>query len=85
MKYGVALAKAAKRDLQRLEKETQRRVANQLQILSETPRPPGVIKLRGAENEWRFRVGDYRIIYEIDDGEHLITVLRIRHRREVYR
>ena len=54
-------------------------------MLISNPRPPGVIKLRGAENEWRIRVGDYRIIYEIDDDKRLIAILRIRHRREVYR
>lgn len=85
MRYQVVLAKAAKRDLQGLERITQRRIASQLQSLSETPRPPGVIKLRGTENEWRIRIGDHRTIYEIDDEKHLVTVLRIRHRREVYR
>jgi mRNA interferase RelE/StbE len=53
--------------------------------LEDAPRPPGVVKLRNVENEWRIRVGDYRIIYEIDEDEQLVIVLRIAHRREAYR
>ncbi|HXW01074.1 MAG TPA: type II toxin-antitoxin system RelE/ParE family toxin [Anaerolineae bacterium] len=53
-------------------------------MLLTDPRPSGVTKLRGTENEWRIRVGDYRVIYEIDDDKHVVTILRIRHRREAY-
>jgi mRNA interferase RelE/StbE len=53
--------------------------------LEETPRPPGVVKSRTAGNEWRIRVGDYRVIYEIDEDERLVVILRIKHRREAYR
>jgi mRNA interferase RelE/StbE len=85
MSYQLALGRVAKRDLQRLDKVWQRHVAKHLQALIDAPRPSGVVKLRGAENEWRIRVGDYRIIYEIDDDKRLVTILRIRHRRQVYR
>ncbi len=85
MTYQVLLGKTAKNDLQHLEAVWQRRVAKQLLTLTTDPRPSGVTKLRGVENEWRIRVGAYRIIYEIDDEKHTVTVLRIRHRREVYR
>jgi mRNA interferase RelE/StbE len=54
-------------------------------LLSPISRPPGVQKLRGAENQWRLRVGDYRVVYEIDDRQRTIDIVRIRHRREVYR
>ena len=50
-----------------------------------TPRPSGVKKLVGYENEWRLRVGDYRILYIVDDGAHQIAVARVAHRREAYR
>ena len=49
------------------------------------PRPPGVVKLRNAENEWRMGVGDYRVIYPIDEDVRLVVILRIKHRREAYR
>jgi mRNA interferase RelE/StbE len=85
MSYQVVLGKAAKRDLGRLDRILQQSLARHLQILINDPRPSGVVKLRGTENEWRICVGDYRIIYEIDDSKSVITILRIRHRREVYR
>jgi len=53
--------------------------------LAENPKPPGCRKLIGAENDWRIRVGDYRLIYEIDDAALVVRIWRIRHRREVYR
>jgi mRNA interferase RelE/StbE len=85
MSYQVALDRTAKRDLRHLDPVWQRQVAEHLQILLTDPRPAGVTKLRGTENEWRIRVGDYRVIYEIDDDKHMVTILRIRHRREAYR
>ncbi len=85
MSYHLVIANSAKRDMRRLEPSLQQRVAIRLQILSDTPRPSGVKKLRDRENQWRIRIGDYRVIYEIDDDEHLIVILRIKHRREAYR
>ena len=85
MKQQVTLGKAARRDLQRLDTVWQKRVVSRLQELINTPRPSGVAKLRGTDNEWRIRIGDYRVIYEIDDEQHLVNVLRIKHRREAYR
>lgn len=85
MKYQVTLGKAAKRDLQRLDNIWQKRVVSRLQELVDLPRPSGVAKLRGTDNEWRIRIGDYRVIYEIDDMQQLVNVLRIKHRREAYR
>jgi mRNA interferase RelE/StbE len=85
MSYQVVLTKTAEHDLGRLDNMWQRNIAQRLQKLAVDPRPSGVTKLRGTENEWRIRVGDYRIIYEVDDDVRLLTILRIRHRREVYR
>jgi mRNA interferase RelE/StbE len=85
MSYQVVLSKSAKRDLNNLDKIFQQNMAKHLQSLTTGPRPDGVAKLRGTEDEWRIRVGDYRIIYEIDDDKQIITILRIKHRREVYR
>jgi mRNA interferase RelE/StbE len=55
-----------------------------LERLASTPRPPGCKKLKGGDDEWRIRVGDYRIVYEIDDTARAVDVTRIAHRREVY-
>ena len=52
--------------------------------LAETPRPQGCLKLRGREG-WRIRVGDYRVIYDVEDEERTVIVLQIGHRRDVYR
>jgi mRNA interferase RelE/StbE len=85
MSYKVLLRPGAERQRRKLEDETRRRINEALLALEKTPRPPGVVKLRNAENEWRIRVGDYRVIYEVDEDERLVVILRIRHRREAYR
>lgn len=53
--------------------------------LAETPRPPGTKKLAGMADRWRIRVGDYRIIYDIRDGMLTILVVKVGHRKDVYR
>ena len=53
--------------------------------LAEKPRPKGCRKLSGGENDWRIRVGVYRVLYEVDDRTKVIRINRVRHRREVYR
>jgi mRNA interferase RelE/StbE len=53
--------------------------------LETEPRPSGVVKLKNSENEYRLRVGDYRVRYEIDDAKQTILILQCKHRREVYR
>ena len=83
--YEVYLEAAAERDLRRLPPETFHRILPGIRALAEDPRPPGCRKLTGSENDWRIRIGDYRVIYEIDDAEEAVRVFRVRHRREVYR
>ena len=83
--YGVLLERAAERDLNRLSSRLHERVVSALQALQKNPRPPGCRKLTGTGNDWRIRVGDYRVVYEIDDRASLVRVNRVRHRREVYR
>lgn len=56
-----------------------------LQQLAEDPRPSGVVKLKGSDKEYRIRIGDYRVRYEINDGELTIILLQCKHRKEVYR
>ncbi len=83
MPYRLALKPGARRDLDRLPADLFARV--DARILSEDPRPPGAGKLRGTRNGFRVRVGDHRILYEVDDATRTVTIARVRHRREVYR
>ena len=83
--YRVLLERAAERDLDRFSSEVHDRVIVAIQALKTNPRPPGCRKLVGSKNDWRIRVGDYRVIYEIADEIRVVRINRVRHRREVYR
>ena len=83
--YRVFLERAAERDLRRLPARLHNRIISAIHALVDEPRPSGCRKLAGSDRDWRIRVGDYRIIYEIDDAAKEIRVNRVRHRREVYR
>lgn len=83
--YRVLLERAAEKDLCRLSKAIHDRVIVAIQALANNPRPAGCRKLLGSKNDWRIRVGDYRVIYEIADEIRVVRVNRVRHRREVYR
>ncbi|HUI40853.1 MAG TPA: type II toxin-antitoxin system RelE/ParE family toxin [Terriglobia bacterium] len=76
---------AATRDLKALPAGVRKRVEPAVDGLSHNPRPPGCKKLLGFDNEWRLRVGSYRILYLIDDSAQVVTIARIAHRREAYR
>ncbi|MBA3963643.1 MAG: type II toxin-antitoxin system RelE/ParE family toxin [Chthoniobacterales bacterium] len=83
--YQVVVERSAEKDLKRLSVVVRSRVAIALRSLAENPRPTGSRKLAGTKHDWRVRVGDHRIIYEIADVIRVVRVQRIRHRREVYR
>jgi mRNA interferase RelE/StbE len=82
--YRLVLKPAARRDLDALPADVFERVDPHILALADNPRPHGTVKLRGTRNGYRVRVGDYRIIYEIDDRERTVRVGRVGHRREVY-
>ncbi len=82
--YRVALSASAEKELHRLPAKVVARMIPRIETLTAAPRPPGCKKLKGGDKEWRIRVGDYRIVYEIDDTARTIDVTRIAHRREVY-
>jgi mRNA interferase RelE/StbE len=82
--YRVALTASAEKELRALSRKTVARMMPRLEHLASTPRPPGCKKLKGGDKEWRIRVGDYRIVYVIDDSARTVDVTRIAHRREVY-
>lgn len=84
MSYEVRLAPAAARQLRKFDPQVRRRIQAALDLLAEDPRPPAATRLVGGAGEWRVRTGDYRIVYEIQDGILLVLVLRIGHRRDVY-
>nr|WP_244329373.1 type II toxin-antitoxin system RelE/ParE family toxin [Tolypothrix sp. PCC 7910] len=62
-----------------------KRVIEKIQSLASEPRPDGVVKLKGSDNEYRIRIGDYRVRYEIDDDSQLVQILQCKHRKDVYR
>ena len=85
MRYAVSLEKSAARFLLRLrDSKLKARLDEAIESLADDPRPPGCRKLAGTSDRYRVRVGDYRIIYRIDDGKVTVLVLVIGHRREVY-
>jgi mRNA interferase RelE/StbE len=61
------------------------RLERAVDALAGNPRPLGCMKMAGSANQWRIRVGDYRVIYAIDDNAQEVTILRVGHRRHVYR
>ncbi len=85
MAYRLLLRPAAIHDLEALPLKIKSRVEKTIGALGENPRPPGTKKLVGFENEWRLRIGSYRILYVIDDQDRSVTVARVAHRREAYR
>lgn len=82
--YEVQFKSSSRKELEALEYNIALRVLKKIEGLIDEPRPNGCKKLRGAKDLWRVRAGDYRVVYAIDDDTREITVLRIRHRREVY-
>ena len=83
--YSLLIRRSAERDLHKLSRVILRRVNEKIVALRHNPRPSGVRKLVGALEGWRIRVGDYRILYQIDDDAQTVTIARVKHRREVYR
>ena len=83
--YSIGFARSARKELERLPGDVAARILTKLEMLTENPRRSGVIKLHGQENLWRLRVGDYRVVYSIDDEAKVVDVSVIRHRRDVYR
>jgi mRNA interferase RelE/StbE len=83
--HEVYLEHAAEKDLKKLPGEIFQRIITHIKSLAETPRPSGCRKITGTKNDWRIRVGDYRIIYEVDDNVRVVKVLRVRDRGEAYR
>jgi mRNA interferase RelE/StbE len=82
--YEVRLHPAAAREYRRLQGPLRDRIRTAIDALAVDPRPVNVAKLAGRD-DYRIRVGDYLVVYAVDDGERLVIVARIAHRSEVYR
>ena len=82
--YRVEVKPSARKELERLSNPVIARIIRRLETLVHNARPPGCKKLKGGDREWRLRVGDYRVVYTVDDQKLLVEVTRIRHRSQVY-
>ena len=83
--YAVVFARSARKELQNLDPQVARRIIKQIEALVTDPRPSGVVKLEGATDLWRIRVGQWRVVYRISDRDRLVDVVAVRHRSDVYR
>jgi len=83
--YEVEIAPAAKRQIKKLPRDVQQKLVAKLEELAFEPRTDGVKKLEGSDNLYRVRLEKYRIIYEIQDSLLLVTVVKVKHRRNIYR
>ena len=84
LKYSLEITQSAQKELEALDDRLFSRVDRKILALVANPRPAGCKKLKGYKDQWRIRIGDYRVIYIIDDGAKAVIVTRIAHRREVY-
>ncbi|MCA1716733.1 MAG: type II toxin-antitoxin system RelE/ParE family toxin [Actinobacteria bacterium] len=84
MSYSLFIPRSVNKRMERLPAEVYDLLDSAILALADEPRPPGYVKLKGRE-EWRIRVGDYRIVYGIDDEQRIVEVLNVAHRRDVFR
>ena len=82
--YTVQVSKRASQEIAKLGRDLQVRVVARIELLAQDPRPSGCKKLAGSEY-WRIRIGEYRVVYSIEDQQLMVLVIRVAHRRDVYR
>lgn len=85
MPCSISYVPSVAKTIRKLDKLTARRLLEAIDGLAIDPRPPGCIQLKGGGGEFRIRVGNYRVVYDVQDDELVVLVLRVGHRREVYR
>lgn len=84
--YSLVVKTSARKEIEAIEpKRDLRKIVERIQALSANPRPQGVEKLAGSTDVFRVRQGNYRVVYSIDDRARVVTVIKVGHRREVYR
>ncbi len=82
--YSVVIKSSAQKELDALDDAVFRRIDRRILALAENPRPAGCKKLKGYKDQWRIRIGDWRVVYFIDDSAERVSISRVAHRREVY-
>ena len=82
--YRIVFARSARKELEALPDSVAFRVLSRTEALARMPRPNGCRKLAGADDLWRIRIGDYRVIYSIDDKQRLVDINGVRHRKDAY-
>jgi mRNA interferase RelE/StbE len=85
MPYTVEFSTSAQREFKALERAVQRRLATRIDALANNPFPPDAKKLQGEPSHYRIRVRHYRVIYRVDGKRVVLVIVRVGHRREVYR
>ena len=83
--YQVIFARSARQELEELPRRVAERILAGIEALAENPRPHGCRKLQGPSQLWRIRVGEYRVIYAVDDSKRTVDIVVIRHRSDAYR
>ena len=83
--YTLTFARSARKELEIIPASFSERILDRIESLQTNPRPGGVVKLHGGKNLWRIRVGDYRVVYSINDADKIVDISIVRHRRDVYR
>lgn len=84
MPYKVLIEKRVEKDLKKISKEIQIKIISAILELKNNPKPLNIRKISESNNYYRIRIGDYRVVYEINDKERKVNIFRIRHRKEVY-
>jgi mRNA interferase RelE/StbE len=83
--YLVAYKKSVEKELRAVPAAARKKIVIQIQSLANNPRPNGSAKICGADNIYRIRQAAYRVVYRVDDGKLTVLIIKIGHRREVYR
>jgi len=83
--FKIFLERSAEKSLKNLPLNIVQRIIPHIQSLKNDPKPVGCRKIVGTENDYRIRIGDYRVVYEIDDAHRRINIMAVGHRKDVYR
>lgn len=85
MKYALIIKKSAEKELLALPRESAVKIKSAIEALADNPRPKGCKKLSGKADDYRIRIGSYRVVYTISDREVTVWIIKVAHRKEVYR
>lgn len=83
--YRIEWRPSTRKDLRRIPPEMISRIVEAVENLATNPHPPGAVKLTGSDTAWRIRVSDYRVIYQLLNARLVVEVIKVGHRRDIYR